>query len=153
MYHYISCGLPNVFLRNGYDTVETEFGEATSIDDVQGLHDAIGLSIVKTSLHLKFEEVRFLRKEIGMSQRVLADLIGVSEQTVSLWERGNNQIPNSSDRLLRGFYMEVKTNNLELLELSQKLSQLQQDIDELQENEHELNFEINDGWHELSLAA
>ncbi|MBM3451491.1 MAG: helix-turn-helix domain-containing protein, partial [Armatimonadetes bacterium] len=31
-------------------------------------------------------ELRFLRRELNLSQRRLAELLGVEEQTVSLWE-------------------------------------------------------------------
>ena len=38
MIHYTSCGLQNIWLKNGYEVIETAYGKATSIHDVEGLH-------------------------------------------------------------------------------------------------------------------
>jgi hypothetical protein len=39
MYHYTECGLLNVYLVNSYRRLETEYGEAVSIDGVGELHE------------------------------------------------------------------------------------------------------------------
>ena len=105
MYHYTESGLRNIWLKNGYVVKNTPYGEAVSIQDVEGLHRLIGTIIAKRP-KLSGPELRFLRKEMGMSQKGLADFVGTSEQTVSLWERGR-AIPKAADRLIKLAYLET----------------------------------------------
>jgi transcriptional regulator with XRE-family HTH domain len=59
-------------------------------------------------------EIRFLRKELGCSQKGLAEIIGASEQTVSLWARNRGQIQPAADRILRLFYAEHVQGNVQV---------------------------------------
>ena len=45
LFHYQSCGLDNVWLRNGFQIKQTAYGETVAIADVTGLHNTIGLFI------------------------------------------------------------------------------------------------------------
>ena len=76
MYHYQSCGLQNIYLRNGFKYRETQYGKTVAIHDIEGLHKAIGLLIInnKTSL-LNGSEIKFLRVELDMPQKTLAPVI------------------------------------------------------------------------------
>ncbi len=112
MYHYTESGLRNVYLKNGYTITKTEYGEAISIKDVAGLHRTIGSAIARKT-HLTGAELRFLRKELGLSQRALASLIGASEQVVSLWER-KGKMPRAADRLVRVLYLETAEGNVRI---------------------------------------
>jgi putative transcriptional regulator len=47
MYHYLECGLPKIWLENGYQLHETPYGESLAIDDLAGLHRAIGRSLAR----------------------------------------------------------------------------------------------------------
>ncbi|MDD2355266.1 MAG: helix-turn-helix domain-containing protein [Lachnospiraceae bacterium] len=53
-------------------------------------------------------EVKGIRKSVGMSQRVFADYIGVSNKTVEAWEAGTNQPSGSASRILN--MMELNNN-------------------------------------------
>jgi len=110
MYHYTESGLPNVWLVNGYTVHDTPYGKGVSINDLEGLHRAIGQALVSKP-RLSGAEIRFLRKELGCSQKALAEIIGTSEQTVSLWERDRGQMPSAADRILRLFYAEHVAGN------------------------------------------
>ena len=110
MYHYTECGLQNVWLTNGYDVCEVDGEKAVSISDVDELHELIGRSVAAKS-NLNATEIRFLRKEIGLSQKRLADLLGSTEQTVSLWER-RGRMPKGYDRLVRLLYLEKIDGNV-----------------------------------------
>src|SRR5437870_2991651 len=46
-YHYIASGLDNVFLTSGVSINETPYGTMVSIENLNGLHRAIGLHIVE----------------------------------------------------------------------------------------------------------
>ena len=41
--HYKMCGLDNIYLRNGYNLEQTDYGEAVSVRDADELHSAIGV--------------------------------------------------------------------------------------------------------------
>ena len=64
MYHYTGCGLPNVYLKNGYEIVKTPYGKGVTIRDMDGLHLAIGATIVNSPEPLIGHEFRFLRTEL-----------------------------------------------------------------------------------------
>lgn len=105
-YHYTECGLSSIYLSNGYKRVKTARGEAISVNDMEGLHKAIGLYIVSSKKDLSGEELRFLRNEMLMSQCTLALLLGVSEQAIRRWERGKIDLPKPSESLVRLLYRE-----------------------------------------------
>ncbi|MET0935153.1 MAG: helix-turn-helix domain-containing protein, partial [Luteibacter sp.] len=46
-------------------------------------------------------EIRFLRFHMELSQASLADLIGITAQTLALWEKGKGTITGPSDKLIR----------------------------------------------------
>ncbi len=102
MYHYAECGLPYIWLADGYRLEDTPYGESLSIKDVDGLHRAIARWIVEYLPRLYGREVKFMRLEMDLKQTELAERLGVTEQTVSLWERRPGKpIPAVADRLLR----------------------------------------------------
>ncbi|EOI6455943.1 helix-turn-helix domain-containing protein [Yersinia enterocolitica] len=106
MYHYTESGLTTVWLANGYhyDVINGE--HFTSIDDVDGLHRLIGKILVNRCKPLVADEIRFIRVEMNMSQKVLATLLGVDIQTVARWEKGQTSLPRTADVALRALYAE-----------------------------------------------
>lgn len=100
MYHYTECGLSNVWLKNGYQTVETPYGPATSIADADGLNQAIALSLIEKKGQIDSKELRFLRLALKLTQLQLGKLLGAKEQTVSLWERKGTINP-TADMMVR----------------------------------------------------
>ncbi len=82
MYHYTESGLENVYLRDGYTALEIEDEEAVSIHDIDGLHKAIGQDIINKSPALTGDEIRFLRKEMNLTQNSFAAILSVSEDSV-----------------------------------------------------------------------
>ena len=74
-YHYLESGLPYVWLEDGYTIEEDEvYGKLVSIEDVQGLHDAIGRFIIDERRTLIGAEFRFLRTELEWSQKQTASI-------------------------------------------------------------------------------
>ena len=123
MYHYTESGLGNVWLKNGYAMNNTAYGDGVSIQDVEGLHKLIGSLIAKRP-KITGKELRFIRKEMEMSQSALGALLGTSEQNISLWERKGN-IPKVSDRLVKLIYLEhIDPNgNIKIRELIDRLNE------------------------------
>lgn len=128
MYHYTECGLDNVWLVNGYSIEEIDGEEFVSFVDADELHAAIGRCLAEKAT-LTSAELRFLRKEIGMSQRALALFLGTTEQTVSLWERGAN-VPDGEARLLKALYLEKIDGNVKIAELLERLTELDSKVQE-----------------------
>ncbi len=126
-YHYKACGLDNVYLINGFTLYDNEEdGQAISFEDIEGLHTAIGLHIIKFNRKLDGKEIRYLRNEMEITQAALAKLLGVDEQTVRNWEQ--NQSTNvPADRLVRLLYVEYISKNPHVHELLERLSQLETD--------------------------
>lgn len=124
MYHYTECGLRNIWLKNGYVVKQTPYGEGVSIQDVEGLHRFIGTLIAKRP-KLTGPELRFLRKEMAMSQKALATFVGTSEQNVSLWER-RGRVPQAADRIIKLAYLEAisSTGNVKIKETINRLNEL-----------------------------
>ena len=49
-------------------------------------------------------ELRFIRKELKLSAKEFAHLLGVDHSTVSRWENGKKRLGRPNDRLVRLFY-------------------------------------------------
>ncbi|VAW50960.1 hypothetical protein MNBD_GAMMA06-968 [hydrothermal vent metagenome] len=138
MYHYTESGLPNVYLRGGYIARVIDGEEAVSIHDLNGLHKAIGQDIISRSPALTGDEVRFLRKEMDLTQNSFANIIGVSEDTVRNWENGRNGVGRPEDILIRGFYHETVNDDSGLRKIIENIARLNREI---AEDERQMNFE------------
>ncbi len=106
MYHYTDSGLKNVWLK-GVETRQTPHGPATFIPDLDGLHRLIGERVATANRQLSGDEVRFIRGELDLSQRALAELLRVKENTVRRWEHGDVKIPGPAQLALSGYYLEI----------------------------------------------
>jgi len=141
MYHYQESGLNNIWLVNGYTTLDDpEYGRCVSITDVFGLNKAIAHNLIYNKPTLSGEEFRFLRKELDLSQKALADLIGKDEQSVARWEK-SGKAPKWADRMLRACLIEFYGEATGILELIARIK----DIDE-KEQEKELFKDYDSGW-------
>lgn len=104
MYHYTESGLQNVWLKNGFLIEEIDGQKSVAIEDIDGLHRAIGSEICR-SRFITGDEFRFLRKELDYSQARLGEVFGVSENTIANWER-NSSIPKAVTALLKAMYFD-----------------------------------------------
>ena len=112
MYHYTESGLNNVYLKSGLTKEEIDGETYTTINDMNGLHKAIAQIIVDSRQPLNSQEFKFLRIELNLSQKVLANRFGVTDQTIAHYEKGQSDIPRTTDAALRTLYMEsIEKNN------------------------------------------
>ena len=109
-YHYLECGLDDVYLVNGFERFETARGTSIAIKEIDKLHKAIGKNLCRHKKELNGKEFRFLRREMLMPQAVLANLFGVKEQTVHRWETGKSPVPRAVESLVRLMYMDEVPN-------------------------------------------
>jgi DNA-binding transcriptional regulator YiaG len=132
-YHYTECGLDNIYLINGFNQFETPYGRAISINDIDGLHRAIGVLLITTIKDLSGTEIRFLRHEMLMSQKTLSSLLGVGEQEVRRWENGKIKMPKPSESLLRLLYREhIHDRKSKIASILKAISDLEAGISENQ---------------------
>lgn len=142
-YHYTACGLKNVWLMNGVAFRDTPHGRAVSIRDQKGLHLAIGSHLAhnKPGL-LSSTEIRFLRKELDLSQATLARLMRVTESTYRNWENNRTKISGPADALLRRLFIEHGEGDGTVRELIQQLAELDR------RPQARIEFSIDrSGWH------
>lgn len=100
---YPESGLSNVVLQNipmwrcanGHEEVE--------IPALRQLHEVLTFQILRKPASLSGEEVRFLRKRIGMSAREFGAHLGIHHVTVSRLEHGKRRLLRPLDLLIRLF--------------------------------------------------
>lgn len=103
--HYTDCGIDNIYLSNGFEREEFDGEIYTTIHNLDGLHEAIGLHIVLEKKAPDGKEIRFLRTEMGLSQHDLGAKLGVSDQSVARWEKGHTDIPGTAVFSLKVLYI------------------------------------------------
>ena len=140
-YHYTQCGLDDVYLLNGYKRHETPYGNGVSVENVYGLYDAIAESLCKNKALLGGKEIRFLRKQMDLTQADVALRLGCDSQSVARWEKGKSEINGAADRLLRLLYLGTKNANIDPVEVIRALARLDAKISDKQIFE-----ETDSGW-------
>jgi transcriptional regulator with XRE-family HTH domain len=91
-FHYSASGLNNIYLLNGVTEETTDYGKMVHIENINGLHHAIGLHIIEKDEPMEGAEFRFLRKQMGLSQAQLADGLNVTDQTIANYEKGKTAL-------------------------------------------------------------
>ena len=147
LYHYTDCGLNNIYLVNGFNTIKTDYGNAVSINNMDGLHKSIGLLLISSVRDLSGDEIRFLRHEMLMSQKTLSSLLGVGEQEIRRWENGKIKMPKPSESLLRLLYKEHANDR------SGKIASILKNISSLEEQINEMQFVFKNSKNEWKAAA
>jgi putative zinc finger/helix-turn-helix YgiT family protein len=103
-YKYDASGLDHVTLE-GIDVAHCpECGErVASIPRIDELHHAIALALAAKRERLLPNEIRFLRKYLGLSSTDFAEKVGVDKATVSRYESREDPQPmgRQTERLLR----------------------------------------------------
>lgn len=86
-----------------------------------------------------------MRKELGLSQESLAEIVGLTSQAVAIWEK-TDKIPMVNDRYLRGLYLEAKTGEADLMAAINTINKLDHDL-------YKLNLEFAGEWHNQDKAC
>lgn len=139
-YHYKECGLDNIFLMNGFaiDVVDGE--EYVSVENVDGLWKAISINLVTSRKTFSPQEIRFLRRQMKMSQAELAKYLRVEDQTVARWEKSVTKIPGPADISLRVLFL---SSNVAQPEGNEILGTLRDMVSELIEQDEPVSDEIH----------
>lgn len=106
-YVYRESGLDNVVLT-GITIYKCSCGEKMpEIKNIDGLHKVIANALVKKKTPLSGKEVRFLRKQMGLSAKELAGVLDVTPVTVSRWENESESLGVANDKLIRMLYIQM----------------------------------------------
>lgn len=124
MYHYETCGLTNIYLKNGVQKRTVGGEEYVSIIALDSLHEAIGANIASYLRPLTGEEVRFLRIELDMSQKALGLILDKTDQAIAKWEKNETPIPRSDDVCLRTLYLESRHKDSKFTELLNRFNEI-----------------------------
>jgi DNA-binding transcriptional regulator YiaG len=125
MYHYIESGLDYVWLANGYTVHKTEYGKGVSIENIEALQKTIALWIIDSPATMTGAEFRFLRMELDLSQRRIAELINAEEQAVRRWEKARNKpVKGSAERMMRVLFHAYSGGDAEIRHMIDKLATL-----------------------------
>lgn len=120
-YHYRQSGLPNVWLMNGFEIIDTPYGEGVSIQDVHGLHLCIARVLCKKPSELTGAEFRFLRRELDFSQEMIGTLFGRSKRQIGNIERRQEPVQEPFNTLIRHIYLAKINPENSYLEVFQRL--------------------------------
>jgi transcriptional regulator with XRE-family HTH domain len=97
-YEFNETGLRDIVLL---DIQQIRCGKCGNVDPilsgVDDLMDVIALAILQKQFRLKGEELRFLRKNIGLGQEEFSELLHVDKTTLSKWENNEDPIGIQSD--------------------------------------------------------
>lgn len=130
LYHYTESGLDNVFLLDGFEYRSMPSGRTLFIQNLEGLHRAIGRTLIGSQQPLTGKEFRFLRSELLMSQRTLGRLLGVTELTVARWEKDESPVPKPPDGIVRYLYAEHIGAKSSLAKILEHIADLEDEIDD-----------------------
>lgn len=100
-YKYVESGLSNVYLY-GIAAYQCSCGEEVlHLPNIEGLHSLIVQKLLKKPSQLKGEELRFIRKYVGLKAAELAKMLSVDPSTVSKWETGESLVGPAYDKFFR----------------------------------------------------
>lgn len=121
---YRGSGLDGIYLCNGYERQQINGEWFTSIEDIEGLHVAIGMYLVEHKPTLASDEIRFIRNVMDRTQGEIAEALGVDEQTVARWEKGKTAMSGPADRTLRIIFLASVMDPEELMSFVSELPEL-----------------------------
>ena len=140
LYHYQECGLPNVYLAGIDVAICKECNEKFPIiPSILDLYDKIAEAVALKPQTLVGIEVKFLRKQLGLTAVQWASFMKTDKATISRWENDHNPIGRQSDALVRYLYfrlLEEKNDTHFHQNISGRITSVENRIDE------EIGFKI-----------
>lgn len=149
-YHAKGFGLPNVWLHNGV-TIEHHpvHGELVTIENLKGLHRAIGILLAAKSGPLTGGEFRFLRKQMAFTQEQLGEIMSVTDQTIANYEKEITAPPQASAHMKMLYLISVLRNYMPQAQIKKVLAA----IIEGRRRDIVAPSRVAEGWRERELEA
>lgn len=134
LYHYEESGLPSVFLADIKLAVCRKCGERYPIiPSILNLHAKIAEAVALKPSMLTGVEMKFLRKQLGMTAAHWATYLKMNKASVSRLENGHNPISRQADALIRLLYfrlLEEKENRHFNENISDRIAGIETDSEE-----------------------
>jgi len=112
-YRYTASGLDNVILV-GLKKVKDDHGEeCVTIPNINKLHEAIAMNILKRNGGMTGAELKFLRTLMGMTQAELGKIVNREAQTIGRWERSEFEDDPNAEAIIRLVAAERLSLNLD----------------------------------------
>lgn len=122
-FHFVDSGLSNVSLI-GIRYYKCECGRTmAAIPAIVDLMRLIARDLVMKPTSLIGEEVKFLRKRLGKKQADFAREIGVEPETLSRYENDKQTIGETTDKLIRMYYVWAAQDDARLDEVRKRIQQ------------------------------
>lgn len=152
-YEYTESGLTNVIL-SGITVYTCEKCHATypELPAVQSLHAAIAKDFLFRREALRGEEVRFLRKEMGIKAKNFAEMLGVTKVAVSRWEHSQRPLAAVTDRLIRCVFLLHRLSQRPPTEIRALLGEFQAGLAEIKQQAPSRPTQIDVGRELASVA-
>jgi putative transcriptional regulator len=140
LYQYTECGLPNVYLA-GIKVAHCQKCGARFpiIPSILDLYEKIAEAVALKPHTLSGIEVKFLRKQLGLTAAKWASYLKTDKTNVSRWENDRHPIGKQSDALIRYLYfrlLEEKENKHINADISGRITSVQNEAGE------EIGFQI-----------
>jgi len=105
-YRYKESGLNNLILK-GIPAYKCPKCNQINpiIKNIKELHQLVAQRLINKKSVLSGQELIFLRKEIGLKAKELAEKLGVHKVTISRWENEKEQISFPYDSLVKFIYV------------------------------------------------
>lgn len=123
-YHYTESGLDHIWLANGFEYEDYDGEVYVRVEDPDALHRSIAHGLTQKAEVLDGPEVRFIRKELGLSQGELATYFDVTAQTVARWEKNETPLSRSADIVLRALILCELDGSVDVCELTKNLARM-----------------------------
>ncbi|HEY9202146.1 MAG TPA: transcriptional regulator [Gammaproteobacteria bacterium] len=151
LYRYTGCGLDYIYLSNGYEIKDTPFGKGVTINDLDGLHRIILSDLMENRPSWTGDELRFIRKELGMTQKTLGMFVSRDAQTVALWEKDKKPVPAEASNIIRGIYTSREHGSVKFEDLLNRINDLDRELNHLKKK---LAYKSDaTGWHATTTKA
>lgn len=108
-YHYLECGLDNVYLHNVPRTKDVKGEEVICMLKINKLHKAIAEGIITKQGPLTGKEICFLRTFLGESLEGFSRLIGKDISELEDWEKCVSIPDATTDILIRTIVKEKES--------------------------------------------
>ena len=151
-YHFVDSGLPNVYLV-GIKYFVCECGSVIAeIPAIKQLMQLIARDIVMSPQDLSGNEIRFLRKRLGMKAADYSKHLGFTPESLSRVENGKQAVSIQAQKLARLSYCAF-SEDPRLVECAKSILQsILEEIKSLTKTKIVLEMDSNQEWRELKAA-
>lgn len=100
-YRYTASGLDNVILVGLKECTDDHGEKCVTIPNINKLHDAIAMNVLKRHGGMTGAELKFLRTLMGMTQAELGKIVNREALTIGRWERGEFENDPNAEAIIR----------------------------------------------------